>query len=71
MSSERTLDYLGFVITWPTSAKPKEGWRVNLSSKDPILMEKLGGQSKVFTDRWSLEGAIQKAQQDVDEVFLM
>jgi hypothetical protein len=71
MSSNKKLDYLGFVITWPTSPRPKDGWRVNLSSENPLLLEKLGGQAKVFTDPWSLEGAIQKAQQDVDEVFLM
>jgi hypothetical protein len=44
---------------------------VNLSSDNPHLLEKLGGHAKVFSDPRSLEAAIQKAQQDVDEVFLM
>jgi len=71
MATEKKLDYLGFVITWPATRVSSDGWRVNLSSDNPRLLAKLGGQAKVFCDPWSLEGAIQKAQQDVDEVFLM
>ena len=70
MESEKKLDYLGFVITWPTTRRPSDSWRVNLSSNVPHLMARLGGQAKVFSDQRSLEGAIQKAQQDVDELFL-
>jgi hypothetical protein len=70
MMMEKKLDYLGFVITWPEKRTSGDGWRVNLTSNNPRLLAKLGGQAKEFRDLWSLEGAIQKAQQDVDEVFL-
>ncbi|MBO0758841.1 MAG: hypothetical protein J2P54_23590 [Bradyrhizobiaceae bacterium] len=70
MTMEKKLDYLGFVITWPAKRTSGDGWRVNLTSDNPRLLAKLGGQAKEFCDPWSLEGAIQKAQQDVDEVFL-
>jgi hypothetical protein len=70
MTIEKKLDYLGFVITWPAKRTSGDGWRVNLTSHNPRLLAKLGGQAKEFCDLWSLEGAIQKAQQDVDEVFL-
>ena len=69
MEPEKRLDYLGFVITWPKT-QTHEGWRVHLSSDSPNLMAKLGGSAKMFSDSRSLEGAIQKAQQDVDELFL-
>jgi hypothetical protein len=71
MAMEKRLDYLGFVITWPAKPIFSDGWRVNLSSDNPHLLAKLGGEPKVFSDQWSLEGAIRKAQQDVDEVYLM
>ena len=70
MTMEKKLDYLGFVIAWPAKRTSGDGWRVNLTSDNPRLLAKLGGQAKEFCDLWSLEGAIQKAQQDVDEVFL-
>ena len=70
MEQEKRLDYLGFAITWPKTRTRGEGWRVHLSSDSPHLMAKLGGSGKIFSDSRSLEDAIQKAQQDVDELFL-
>jgi hypothetical protein len=69
MTSEKKLDYLGFVITWPQSRMLSDSWRVNLWSDDPRLLAKLGGRAKEFRDSNSLERAIQKAQQDVDELW--
>ena len=69
MTSEKKLNYLGFVITWAQARMFGDGWRVNLSSDDPRLLAKLGGRAKEFRDLNSLERAIQKAQQDVDELW--
>jgi hypothetical protein len=70
MDSEQKLDYLGFIISWPRNRVRSDRWQVNLSSDSPHLMAMLGGQAKVFADFKSLESAIQKAQQDVDELLL-
>ena len=70
MESEQRMDYLGFAITWAKTRTRANGWQVELSSSSPRLLAKLGGQAKVFSDPNSLDRAIQKAQQDVDEVFL-
>jgi hypothetical protein len=69
MTSEKKLDYLGFVITWLQTRLPNGTWRVMLTSDDPYLLTKLGGRAKEFMDAHSLEGAIRKAQQDVDELW--
>jgi hypothetical protein len=69
MTSEKKLDYLGFVITWLQTRLPNGSWRVMLTSDDPHLLTKLGGRAKEFMDSHSLEGAIRKAQQDVDELW--
>ena len=69
MTSEGKLDYLGFMIAWPQARTPGDSWRVILSSDDPRLLTKLGGRAKEFRDSRSLEGAIRKAQQDVDELW--
>jgi hypothetical protein len=69
MTSEKKLDYLGFVITWLQTRMPNGCWRVILTSDDPRLLTRLGGRTKEFSDSYSLEGAIRKAQQDVDELW--
>ena len=70
MEPEQKLNYLGFVISWPRTQVRRDRWQVNLSSDFPHLLAKLGGEAKVFADFRSLEGAIQRAQQDVDELLL-
>jgi hypothetical protein len=69
MTSEKKLDYLGFVITWLQTRISNDSWRVILTSDDPGLLTRLGGGAKEFRDSHSLEGAIRKAQQDVDELW--
>ena len=58
--------YNGYVITYPKIRLTSAKWDVNIASDNPNLMAKLQGKT-VFDDGSSLEAAIAKAQQYIDE----
>jgi len=62
------LDYKGYEITWPKVRHDSSRWIVNLASNSPHLLARLGGRTVVIDDFASLENAIEKARQHVDEL---
>jgi hypothetical protein len=61
--AEKSEHYRGGEITWPEIRRHSAGWSVNVASDNPNL---LGGRGRPFEDG-TLEGAIRKARQFIDE----
>ena len=60
--------YRGYLITYPKVRLDTSGWTINVASNDQELLMKLRGET-VFQDGHSLEGAIEKAKQYIDELL--
>jgi hypothetical protein len=62
--------YKGFIISYPAVQLDPATWAVALTSNEHKLQVKLGSPSgETFYDSHSLEGAISKAKQRVDELM--